>query len=551
MIIINNRYKVIKSIGRGGMGEVFKVRDLKDNGKVRAVKTIESGKSDLNLIKHFKNEFRIMMQLYHPNLVEVYDFGFDRINKIYFLVMECLNGQSLEIIKNMHNKPKDVVEILIQLLRVLEFIHTRNILFRDLKPENIFYNVTKNEIKLFDFGLSDFKKAETLTVKGSVQYLSPEVVHKGKIDQRSDIFSFGILMTEIFSRKDFYTDEELPEILSIMSSKKMFDNKLKLNLKNITDPKLHKIIKKALAYQAQFRYKSCADIIDELNRLCYTSTKPIETHQTKLAYIQECDYFDYTGCLKTSLQLLRKSEIKIVEVLGSSGCGKTRTLREFKYYCQLHNMNILSSENKFTNTSKSIMSILKIISIKLEASYCPYSQKINKAFSYTDCIKNKKILSDDQNGFVHLLAKMVIDYVLLQKQKTIIILDDLHKYDKISLQIIDQIIYLLQQSSVADSQLKFIVSVEKDWDARGAYKHLYDSKNLYVFDLAKMTVAQLKKYLKYHLGIKTPKAVIDSLVKMIVKFDFTPNLVKRLLGHLFTEGLLDKKSSKWHYIEDH
>jgi len=160
-------------------------------------------------------------------------------------------------------------------------------------------------------------------------------------------------------------------------------------------------------------------------------------------------------------------------------------------------------------------------------------------------------LSDDQNGFVHLLAKMVIDYVLLQKQKTIIILDDLHKYDKISLQIIDQIIYLLQQSSVADSQLKFIVSVEKDWDARGAYKHLYDSKNLYVFDLAKMTVAQLKKYLKYHLGIKTPKAVIDSLVKMIVKFDFTPNLVKRLLGHLFTEGLLDKKSSKWHYIEDH
>jgi len=523
-MILNNRYQVIKSIGSGGMGQVFQAADLRDNGKVVAVKTIGYEQSSLNLIKHFKNEFRIMKQLDHPNLVKAYDFGFDRKNKLYFLVMECLDGQSLEVIKAAIVHIEERIAILISLLRALEFIHTRNILFRDLKPENVFCNPAKKEVKLFDFGLSDYKKAESLTVKGSVQYLSPEVIHKGKIDQRSDIFSLGILMAEMFSNNDFYTNEELPEILSVMSSKKMFNGKLKLNLKKIADSKLQRIVKKALAYQADSRYSNCSEIIDDFNKLYDTEKYPVETLATKSAYIQECDYFDYTGCVRKTVQFFKKADFKVVAISGDSGSGKTRALRELKFYCQLHNINILNEEYHTPHNIKSILLLLEFIS--------------------TETMNGRKIVNVADRQ-ITLYAQMIIKYVHLQKQKTVIVLDDFHKYDTISQNIVRELIKLVRSQPGAGKNLKLILSTDNNWNFKEVTDVLPDAEYFYGFELSKMTVSQLKKYLKYHLGINTPKSVIDRLVKDIVTMDFTPNLIKRVVSDLFINGCLDKQNGRW------
>lgn len=548
MKIIKNRYEIIKSIGSGGMGEVFLAADLKEGGKIKAVKIIRTDIKDQNLIKHFKNEFRLMTHLHHPNLVQVYDFGFDKINKIYFLVLEYLSGQSLELLKTEQKHPKELISVLVSLLRALEFIHTRNILFRDLKPDNVFYDEATREVKLFDFGLSDFKRAEIYTVKGSVQYLSPEVIHRTKVDKESDIFSFGILMTEIFTGADFYTSEELPAILIIMSSQKSFDEKLKIMLKKIDNSRLRKIIKKCLAYEPADRYRSCAEIIADLNKISEYGNFSVETLFTKLAYIQDCDYFDYSGGLKKSLQFLKKPGVKIIAVLGGSGSGKTRTLREFKFYCQLHNLNIIYDDSLSGKKCKSLIPVLD--SIYREAYLDNYT------FRYVGHVLRNAInqpitalKGEKTNRFILSASRLIFDYIKHKKEKTVLVLDNLHEYDQISIEIIGQLIILQQNNQEKGSKLCLIVATDQHGSNLKAFSQTSSSDALFRLELPQLSRAQLKKYLQYHLGSNTPKTVLNGLIDILNKFDYTPSLVTRLVQNLFTAGLLNKKSGKWQFAE--
>jgi len=145
MKLINNRYKIIKKLGEGGMGAVYLAEDKLYNQKV-ALKTIRKEIARQEIIDRFKVEFEVMTRLKHPNLAMVYDFGFDGETQNYFITMEYVEGATLRRFETFA-RLEVILDIFVNLLRAIEFIHSRKILHRDIKPENIMIITEKGKRK--------------------------------------------------------------------------------------------------------------------------------------------------------------------------------------------------------------------------------------------------------------------------------------------------------------------------------------------------------------------------------------------------------------------
>jgi len=325
--VINMRYKLISKLGQGGMGEIFLAQDLYLEKRQTAVKFINlNNHIDQDFFSSsFKNEFAMMTALEHPNLVKVYDFGkltdeFKHGN--YFIAMEYLDGQTLsEFIKTNPSIDRKIkIKIFAELLLVLNYIHTRKIIYHDIKPENII--VLKDmSIRLIDFGLA--KKQDDIhdSIKGTVHYLAPEVLKKERYDHRIDIFSAGIILFEMITGDFFYKDNSMNGITVSLSE---FGSYRKaVNLKQIEDDQLYSLIKKMTAYEQDFRYKSCNAILSDLKETIFSREELFEHHKSCMANTP------YLETDKISIeQILKEQNAAIFYFYGSHGSGKTRILEE-------------------------------------------------------------------------------------------------------------------------------------------------------------------------------------------------------------------------------
>ncbi len=199
------RYKILHSLGGGGMAVVYKAKDLLIDRYV-AVKVMNNSLvHDQNFIRRFFREAKAAGSLSHPNIVSVYDVG--REGSIYYMVMEYVQGPSLiQLIKKEGPlSPEKAVYIASQICDGLSHAHRYGIIHRDIKPHNILVD-QDHRYKVTDFGISSFPSASTITTKtgyvmGSVHYFSPEQASGGQIDCSSDIYSLGILLYEMLTKK--------------------------------------------------------------------------------------------------------------------------------------------------------------------------------------------------------------------------------------------------------------------------------------------------------------------------------------------------------------
>ena len=208
-------YEILAPLGAGGMGEVYRARDIKLDRDV-AVKVLpELVAADPDALVRFEREAKAVAALSHPNILAIHDFGAQQ--GVSYAVMELLEGQTLrEKLITGAIPQKQAVDYGVQIAKGLSAAHERGIIHRDLKPENIF--VTKDgHLKILDFGLA--KRVEKVapgeetsaptvsghtepgTVMGTVGYMSPEQVRGHPVDHRSDIFSFGAILYELLSGK--------------------------------------------------------------------------------------------------------------------------------------------------------------------------------------------------------------------------------------------------------------------------------------------------------------------------------------------------------------
>ena len=199
--VVSERYKIEKYLG-GGMSSVYLARDiiLDREVVVKLIKVDQNNRDKSNA--RFQREVESTIQLSHPNIVNVLDV--DESEEYHLLVTEMVHGLTLkEYIQQNHPVPLDeAVRLAGMILRGINHAHHAGIIHRDIKPQNILLD-NKRNVKITDFGiakaLSETRMTETNQVMGSVQYISPEQGKGHQTDERTDIYSFGIVLFELLT----------------------------------------------------------------------------------------------------------------------------------------------------------------------------------------------------------------------------------------------------------------------------------------------------------------------------------------------------------------
>src|SRR4051812_23233317 len=204
-LVYGGRYSEEGELGTGGMGRVVRARDLKLDRFV-ALKVLRPGLHDAKQLQRFAQEARAAGALNHPNIVTVFDAG-EHDNEPY-IVQELLQGATLRaILRKGPLTCERAAELALQFAHGLSAAHQHGIVHRDLKPENLFVT-DDGRLKILDFGIAKLLGTDTPAVTtdtgavvGSVGYMSPEQLRAQRVDHRSDIFTFGVILHEMLSGK--------------------------------------------------------------------------------------------------------------------------------------------------------------------------------------------------------------------------------------------------------------------------------------------------------------------------------------------------------------
>ena len=261
---INDRYQIIRSIGEGGMANVYLAHDTILDRNV-AVKILRGNLAkDEKFIKKFQREANSAATILHPNVVEMYDVGKDDDN--YFIVMEYIDGQTL---KNLIKKRgaltlPEVIDIMMQLTSAIECAHDKYIIHRDIKPQNILM-LDDGTVKVTDLGIATATNANELTqtnsVMGSVHYLPPESANGSGATIRSDIYSLGILMFELLTGKVPFKGDNAVEV-AIKQLKEPIPSITRINPE--IPQSVENIILKACAKNPKNRYKNVTEMRNDI-----------------------------------------------------------------------------------------------------------------------------------------------------------------------------------------------------------------------------------------------------------------------------------------------
>ncbi len=266
--LLAGRYELIEKIGEGGMAVVYKGKDRLLNRYV-AVKILRPEfTKDAQFIENFKRESQAAAGLQHPNIISVYDVG--REGDIHFIVMELIDGRPLsDIIKEQAPlNYKQAIEITRQVASALSLAHRNNIIHRDIKPHNIM--MTRDGMaKLGDFGIAKAVSdstlvAETSRIIGSVHYFSPEQARGSYVDERSDIYSLGIVLYEMLTGQvPFDGDNPVQVALMHINDDIIPPSKLVPGI----PPALEKLVMKATDKFQSNRYKSADELLEDLQNI--------------------------------------------------------------------------------------------------------------------------------------------------------------------------------------------------------------------------------------------------------------------------------------------
>ena len=265
--LLGNRYEIIEKIGSGGMATVYKAKCHVLNRYV-AVKILrDEFTTDEEFIKRFEVEAQSAASITHPNIVSVYDVGVD--GNLYYIVMELVKGKTLKeiIIEEKGPLPwKWSVNIATQIASALEIAHRNHIIHRDIKPHNII--ITEDGVaKVTDFGIAKAVSNSTITAFGttigSVHYFSPEHARGGFTDEKSDLYSLGVVMYEMLTGKvPFDADTPVSVALKHMQEEPKPPIEVNPNIPSAVND----IIMKALRKDVNLRYQNATAMLLDLKR---------------------------------------------------------------------------------------------------------------------------------------------------------------------------------------------------------------------------------------------------------------------------------------------
>ena len=328
---ISDRYQIIKSIGEGGMANVYLAYDTILDRNV-AVKVLRGDlATDEKFVRRFQREALSASSLSNPNIVEVYDVGED--NGEYYIVMEYVEGKHLKNLLKKRGKltVAEVIDIALQITNGLSVAHDSYIIHRDIKPQNILI-LENGLIKITDFGIAVAMNATQLTqtnsVMGSVHYLPPEQASGKGATLQSDIYSIGILMYELLTGKlpfkgDNAVEIALKHLKEPMPSIKDEDPAIPQSVENI--------ILKATAKNPKNRYVDAREMHEDL-KTCLDESR---ANELKLTFKYPEHDYDDTKIMKavreanktnSKEKIKSKEEVVVKEVKNSEAVGQNKLI---------------------------------------------------------------------------------------------------------------------------------------------------------------------------------------------------------------------------------
>ncbi len=262
-------YKLLKKLGQGGMGAVYKAQNVK-TGDIVAIKVLTKELAAKgNFAQRFEREARAMQKLDHPNILTCRDFGKDK--GLLFLAMDIVDGGSVESwLKKLGRLPVgDAILIVLKTCEAMQHAHDKAIIHRDIKPDNILLT-KEGVIKVADLGLAkdtdeDVSLTKTGAGAGTPIYMAPEQARDVKhVDVRVDVYALGVMLYVLLTGRAPFAGATLVELISAKEKGK-FDPIRKYN--DEVPSRVELIVDKMIAKDPKFRYASCQEVIDQLEPL--------------------------------------------------------------------------------------------------------------------------------------------------------------------------------------------------------------------------------------------------------------------------------------------
>ena len=262
--VLGGRYEILQLLGEGGMGAVYKAMDRELNRPV-ALKLIRPHlAANPSILARFKQELLLAHQVTHKNVIRIYDLG--DADGVKFISMEFVDGADLRTLIHEQKKfpPREAVEITQQICRALEATHNVGVIHRDLKPQNIMRD-KGGRILLMDFGLARTVEGDGMTqtgaLVGTMEYMSPEQALAKDLDQRSDLFTLGLILYELLTGKTPFKAESI--VASLI--KRTQERALPVSDHDETIPRsLSNIVSKCLERDPGLRYQNAAELLRDL-----------------------------------------------------------------------------------------------------------------------------------------------------------------------------------------------------------------------------------------------------------------------------------------------
>ena len=434
-------FENLEFLGEGGMAIVFKALDTR-KGTTVALKVLPRRLlQDDEYKRRFQREASAGMRLHHPNIVKILEMG--EADEEFFISMEYIEGATLrKLLLDGPVDPKRVIEIGISVCDGLNEAHKIGIIHRDIKSDNIMLN-SEGDVKIMDFGLAKLQGASLLTqegmVLGTTAYMSPEQAVGGNVDQRSDLFSLGVVFYELLTGTlPFAAEYELAVIYSIVNEEPTDVTELNKDVPKL----LEQVVKKAMKKERQHRYQNIEELHGDLRKVkaflegdhALIATTPELLAAVELSKLEEsalqvhlkerkgfqarlAGRGEQFETLKKLFSLSTSGKGQTIFITGEAGIGKTRLVLELE---------------KYARTMK----------IKMLVGRCPFRQGVYPYHSFVEAIR---------------------DYFEVQGVKSGKMLEEFIR-DKAP-ELTDQLPVIRVFLNIKEKEVKTIESKEQLWDA--------------------------------------------------------------------------------------
>jgi Nif-specific regulatory protein len=337
--LVNRRYALDALLGEGGMGAVYRARDLLRDNRLVALKLLVPKGSPEDAKRHLRSEFYTLTRLRHPNLVGVHDLGVDRDSERWFLTMEYVPGSTLADWQPDGRLP--LLDLTVCLLRALDFIHARGYVHADVKPENILIPESGGEPRIADFGLAS-ALGTAGAVRGTLPYLAPEVLRGDAPTPASDFYALGATLYRAVAGHGPF-DGPTPDVVidGHLRKEPPFPPEL---LERLPEG-FPVVLRHLLAKDPASRPQSGQEVIRAINDLVGTRF-PIEMEALRTTWVRRGSFVGRGTELTTIDQRLERlagnNEGGLILLSGAAGLGKTRLTEELRSRAQMDGLTVVA-----------------------------------------------------------------------------------------------------------------------------------------------------------------------------------------------------------------